>query len=32
MSGVIYEKKGHIAYVTINNPEKANVLNETIMT
>ena len=25
--GVIYEKKNHIAYVTINNPEKANILD-----
>ncbi len=25
--GVIYEKKNHIAYVTINNPEKGNILD-----
>jgi enoyl-CoA hydratase/carnithine racemase len=25
--GVIYEKKGAIAYITINNPEKANILD-----
>lgn len=25
--GVLYEKKNHIAYVTINNPEKGNILD-----
>ena len=25
--GIIYEKKNHIAYVTINNPEKGNILD-----
>ena len=25
--GVLYEKKGHIAYVTIDNPEKVNILD-----
>ncbi|MCH8062043.1 MAG: enoyl-CoA hydratase/isomerase family protein [Chloroflexi bacterium] len=25
--GVLYEKKGHIAYITIDNPEKANILD-----
>ena len=24
---VLYEKKGHVAYVTLNNPEKANILD-----
>lgn len=27
----IYEKKGHIAYLTINNPEKANVLDQVVI-
>ncbi len=26
--GIIYEKKGHIAYITIDNPQKANVLDK----
>ncbi len=25
--GVLYEKKGHVAYITIDNPEKANILD-----
>lgn len=25
--GIIYEKKNHIAYITINNPEKGNILD-----
>ena len=25
--GVIFEKKNHIAYVTINNPDKGNILD-----
>ena len=25
--GVLYEKRGHVAYVTINNVEKANILD-----
>jgi enoyl-CoA hydratase/carnithine racemase len=25
--GIIYEKKGNIAYITINNPDKANILD-----
>ena len=25
--GVLYEKRGHIAYITIDNPEKANILD-----
>ena len=24
---VLYEKKDHIAYITLNNPEKANILD-----
>ena len=24
---VLYEKKGHVAYITLNNPEKANILD-----
>ena len=27
--GVLYEKRGHVAYVTINNPDKANILDRT---
>lgn len=27
MDKILYEKKNHIAYVTINNPEKANILD-----
>ena len=25
--GIIYEKKGHIAYITIDNPDKGNILD-----
>lgn len=25
--GILYEKKNHIAYITLNNPEKANILD-----
>ncbi len=32
MSGAILEKRNKIAFVTINNPEKANVLNDEVMT
>ena len=27
--GVLYEKRGHVAYVTIHNPDKANILDRT---
>ena len=27
----IYEKKGGIAYLTINNPEKANVMDDDVI-
>ncbi len=31
MAGILYEKRNRIAYVTLNNPEKANVLNDQVM-
>ena len=31
MAGIIYEKRDHIAFVTINNPEKANTLQDQVM-
>ena len=30
MAGIIFEKRNHIAFITLNNPEKANVLNDQV--
>ena len=31
MAGILYEKRNRIAFITLNNPEKANVLNDQVM-